>query len=376
VRQLVYVLIFLYIANNVDSPRLLRGIRFACLTGLLLESIVIIVAFQLGSYANVFEKLYRVPKVEITALADTYQHETKPGEKLIVRSRGTFGHPSSAALYLELMLPLALTLWLARSRWQERIQYLALSIVGWGALLMTFSRAALVGAAFGLACTVWITRQRRLCSQGEYRAFITAVALLALALAPSIQHYLTLRPQAFAFRFPLMREAVDMWWASPIVGVGLNNSSASNPNFRLKERGDGGEALVVVHNQYLTIAIDTGIVGLALYLAIFVVLGAKAWRASRSRDPDIACFAIGILCSWLGIAVHVNADPFAGNTLLAMTWMYAGLIVALERMERERNQPADQAPRRLSPSSPSSPAMGARSARRAEQLGGESSARP
>lgn len=334
-RQGMYFLTFLYIANNVNTRKLARGIIFACMLGLCVEAVAIIVSYGLGSYPFVFEGFYRSER-DIADLGESYNTETKPGEEMIVRSRGTFNHPGGAALYLEFMLPLAAALFLAIPGWKKKLMYLALFALGMTGLFLTFSRAAFLGAAFGLVLTVWLVRKRNLHSRWQYKAVLVLAAIGTLAASPKLYTYLTARPKSFSYRFVLIGKGIDMFLANPILGVGLNNSSAANPEFWLKLRAEGGVSLALIHNQYLLTAIELGVIGFIVFMGFFVVTGVQAYRCSRSDDREVAILSIGIWGTYLAVALHVTADPFGTNTLTSMLWLFAGVIAAFTKMAGER----------------------------------------
>ena len=117
--------------------------------------------------------------------------------------------------------------------------------------------------------------------------------------------------------------------------MGINNSSAANKIFQFKKGKGKKREVIVIHNHYLIVAIETGIIGCFLYFWLFVLIARKAYRCSGSRHLEISIFSIAILGNYLGLAVHNLAEPFGGHMVHSMLWFYAGLVTAFEKMENE-----------------------------------------
>jgi hypothetical protein len=65
-----------------------------------------------------------------------------------------------------------------------------------------------------------------------------------------------------------------------------------------------GERLIA-DNTYLSLLVETGITGLAVFLWMNWAILRSAWRASKSGCPDAAFFGKWILCFWCGEAVQM-----------------------------------------------------------------------
>ena len=88
--------------------------------------------------------------------------------------------------------------------------------------------------------------------------------------------------------------AQRMWALAPWLGVGPGNYAQVYPQVRLPQWED---ALGHAHNIYLNVAAETGLIGLAAYLALMVTALAFVWqqlRASRTDCHDLWPLACGI----------------------------------------------------------------------------------
>jgi hypothetical protein len=62
---------------------------------------------------------------------------------------------------------------------------------------------------------------------------------------------------------------------------------------------------VVADNTYLSLLVETGIVGLALFLLLNVCILRTAWRAACSRRSEASFFGTWIFCFWIGEMVQM-----------------------------------------------------------------------
>jgi O-antigen ligase len=57
---------------------------------------------------------------------------------------------------------------------------------------------------------------------------------------------------------------------------------------------------IVADNMYLSLLVETGIVGLAAFLLLNVAILRTAWRAARRDDSRASFFGTWIFCFWIG----------------------------------------------------------------------------
>jgi len=336
VRQLCYFLSLVYIANNITSLKHVRGIIFTLTMALLLQASIVLVVFQFQTSAYLFSGLYRERSEGGDAHRErhlyTSEEKSGSGDRLL-RSKGTFAHSANAAYYFEYLLPLMLVLSISHNNLRGRLVYFLCFTMGCAALMLTFSRSGFVGLFFGAWVTLFVAYQRKLLARRLFTRLVVFTIMCLLILAPTVYHHLTSRPESFKFRFGLLETGVETLLKQPILGVGLNNSSTADERFQPKRDTDGTWEVQVIHNHYLIIAIETGVVGFVLYFSFFGLIIRKAWHCAKSTDRILATFSLGVLGSLASIALHNMGDAFGGHALHAMLWLYAGLILALQRID-------------------------------------------
>lgn len=151
----------------------------------------------------------------------------------------------------------------------------ALGLVMIHAVMMTYSRGAMLAAAVGIGW-VLIHHRPRWHSAG---AAVALVLVLSVMAGPEIsERFLSTtnyRTDASAqSRFDSWAAAWAIAWENPLVGKGVRNSNQYTHNYGADRAGR------TIHNQYLQIAADTGIPAATLYI---FMLGFGMWNFRRAR---------------------------------------------------------------------------------------------
>ena len=208
---------------------------------------------------------------------------------------------NGAGLMLAMGLPLC---WFAfeglRSRW--RWGFLVLIPIIVHAVLMSYSRGAMVSMIVACPFLVWRSRQR-------VRLVIALVCFFLLALpvmaGPQIRaRFMTLEQNELDDSANQRRASWAAAWRIaqdyPIFGVGVRNAGLYSLQYGADSEGR------TIHSQYLQIAADNGFPGLFLYLLMFGTAWASLRQSRRSvigrTDPEarmVNAYASGIEVSLL-----------------------------------------------------------------------------
>ncbi len=288
-----------------------------------------------------------------------------------MRAYGSFGQPNPFGGYLGLALPVALSLaiwgWqtllqpqgehLAAGRRQGAIWALYFSaaalLIGAG-LLASWSRGAWLGAAAGVAA-VLVLRSRTAAVLSALAALLMAAALLLGAFSPAgvpapVAARLADIPAYFGLTDVLSQPLTDenfsvlerlahwvaaqrMWAQAPWLGVGPGNYAQMYPQVRLPQWED---ALGHAHNVYLNVAAETGLVGLAAYLALMATTAVWLWRQLR-RSARLSTawgrWRSALLVGILGVFVHLSVHNLVDNLFVQGMVLQAGLWLALAHVD-------------------------------------------
>jgi len=214
------------------------------------------------------------------------------------------------------------------------------------ALAMSWSRGAWLGfAAAVLAMALALPRRA---THGLLLAaclLTGAVAIHALGLLPpSVESRLTsfvrdirvadvrgvaINSANYAVieRLAHWQSALQMWRYHFWTGVGIGCYEPAYPAFALI---NWRFALGHAHNYYLTVAAETGTVGLLAYLALWATIFWQTWRAARLSSGLSRGVAIGLLGAWTHISVHHLLDNlYVNNVPIQIGIMFAMLAIIL-----------------------------------------------
>jgi probable O-glycosylation ligase (exosortase A-associated) len=206
---------------------------------------------------------------------------------------------NGAGLMLAMGVPLCWFCFEGTGRWW-RWGYLLLIPVIVHAVLMTYSRGAMVALLAACPMMVLLSRHR---VQLALALLVFALALIPVMAGPEISaRFLTIQDYEIDETAQQRRQSWAAAWEmakdNPILGVGVRNANLFSHNYGADMEGR------TIHSQYLQIAADNGIVGLALYLFML----ATAWFTQRRRrrsmvnradaaGRQVRAIASGIECS-------------------------------------------------------------------------------
>jgi putative inorganic carbon (hco3(-)) transporter len=320
------LLVFLYVANNLDRLGPLKHILIMLLLIGVVQSGIGIAQYATGGKIG----------LAIFGEAERAYFEMRAGDGHVSRVAGTLGHPNKLAVFLNMLLLLNLAmLFAAPSRRARRLLLVPMAIMG-VAMLLTFSRGGWLGLTLGGGLTLFwclfrIVRHRTL----------TAVILLVAAGAVLVTTFAAVpavRQRLFeddygtaALRVPMSQVAVNIMAHHPWLGVGLNNYTAVSKQYDNSFDWVSYAFHRPVHNEFLLIGAEQGVIVLALFLAILGRMLFYLYRIATSRAPLlITTTAIGFLGGWLGWCLHHQFE-YSYTFFSATVWLLFGLIQAMHQ---------------------------------------------
>jgi O-antigen ligase len=242
------------------------------------------------------------------------------GTGTTIRIISTLGGPNQLGSYLILPLCILTALIVKRFRWWQPVIGLAMLFT----LFHTFSRSAWIGAIVGMVITALVSlpRKQALWLGGA----LAVVALLGALIFPRAstdkqwQYYL-LHTSAKSYnelntsdteRLIGQQRGIDAIKARPL-GHGLG--TAGPASFHSAKP-------LITENYYLQLGIEAGLIGLALFLAVSLLLGWQLWGIANA-PLAAACLGTLIGVSIVNLFLHGWADSSTALTF----WTVAGIAV-------------------------------------------------
>ena len=263
----------------------------------------------------------------------------------VPRPTGTVVHPIFLAALLAPigLITLSLAIVLRETKW--RLMLLAVSGTAFLPIVLTQARASLVATAIAVvAVGIWMLRRRHLTWRPVWVS-VAIVVVLGFAFFEPISQKVSdnLGTSQFELeiesRLQLNEVALAMIGDSPIVGQGLNQFETVEPlydTFGLLFAGNP------VHNIYLLVAAETGLIGLVGFLALYLTAFAQALRSARSKDPVLIAVGAGIAAALVFFAVEeLLSFALRQEMPLTLFWILFGLAVACARIARETDDAAN-----------------------------------
>ncbi len=245
-----------------------------------------------------------------------------------IRINSTLRGPNPLGIYAVVALTVVLVAWLRRTReWTRREQVVG-GIIAAGsvvALWASYSRSAIVAAAIALAIAAIVLYGKRVS-----RKIWLAVAIIALILTGGVVAF---RETQFVSQV-ILHEDPHQGSNAPNSNDGHLESLADGTARLIRQPlgagiGSTGSASLltdkplIIENQYLFIAHETGWLGLALFVLIYVTVLREAWRR-RAQWLALAVFASGVGIAAAGLVLPVWVD----DTVSIVWWGLAAMVVA------------------------------------------------
>ncbi len=199
---------------------------------------------------------------------------------------GIMGDPNDTALYLTFALPLTFALFKRRSLVNYLLQGSIPLVLAYGVVL-TQSR----GGYLAMAVMVFFALVRYV----DNRKFFVALVVAAMGLLVVLPTRLSALGIADQERTMLWGEANQVFKEHPLTGVGAQ---------RIKEYMEADKA---VHNSYINVYAEIGIIGYTFWLGLLAFSIYGSWKVSRLKPDDeedvlLVQQAKGMFASLVGFA--------------------------------------------------------------------------
>lgn len=274
---------------------------------------------------------------------------------------GTFVNRSHLSFYLELIVPLAIGLVIARMNFfspgakgfKERILLMTSQgfstslLITTGIIVMSLgivfsqSRAGIFVLVFTffLFAEFAVFHFSRIGFRQQWiKNFIRGTFLLITIMALSIGIGSTI--ERFALD-DLLHESRPLYWTNvmniigdfPLFGTGLGTFSSTYPAY--EEFGGPELQLVHAHNDYLEFLSELGIIGVVFLFGVVLFMAVKSFLAWRERrNPEVKGLVLGMIVSLIGAGVHTLTDfslHIPANAVLFTVIISLTLVMAYHR---------------------------------------------
>ncbi len=316
-RLVSYLGFYFVILRWVDTEERLRRV-----VSVMMISVIALAAFALiqeitGGYTSLWT--YLNPGVE-----DVTSWQDRPPSFLDT--------PNNFALYLNLILPLALASWWLGNPGLKRLGALTLCC-GSVALFLTQSRGGLV--ALGSIFVLAIFRVVR--GRGKQLALISGLSLLIFGVyltgkVVSPEHLGGIEDTSAAGRLVMWGIAWNLFANSPLFGAGLWNFPQLYGQYIQTPWLPPG--VLGTHNLYFQLLSETGACGLVTFFGLVVIAFRAARRLQRSTDAFGKLLGFAGLWSLGSFLIHGFVEsPLENPPIGTLLWTLLALVAAAIRLD-------------------------------------------
>lgn len=320
-------LVFLYFANNIRTKEEILWIVGVLSFGILLQSIVGIIQYFSGSILG---------GLEIFGEGERAFRTAKIGFSYISRVGGTIGDPNSLAMYLNFFLPVLFCFIFINIDLRLKFLVCICMLIGGLAELMTLSRGGWMALFFGGSVAFFGIFKDKLKSRLKSVVAVVMsvffVAIVTLGFFQNVRDRLFENDYGAAYsRIPMMEVAFNVIKGNPFTGVGLNNYTTVMNRYDRTRENISYNFPFPVHNAFLIIAGESGLLALFCFLMVLLATFKKALEFFDGKNRFLCFLGIGWFCGILTWIVHAQFKmDFVGLNIAF--WFSMGMVVALHRM--------------------------------------------
>lgn len=241
--------------------------------------------------------------------------------QLFLRPYATFSHPNALAGYLIFAMAF-ITVY--KKYVSSKIFFLTI-LIGSMTLLLTLSRIAILTWVIYLIflfCVPFFKKYKNNISNKNVATGISAVILLIFLMFAFFQNTLFVQrfiktrivEESFVQREYLINQSLNMFVKNPVFGVGINNYYNN-----LEKSKEKTLFIQPVHNIFLLVLSEAGLIGLIYFLFIFY----KASKSAFVNNKKIDSFVLTTLLIILGMFDHYFLTLQQGQIMFVLILCHA-----------------------------------------------------
>ncbi len=245
-----------------------------------------------------------------------------PGGSSRIRVFATLGNPNFVAAFLVAVMPLTIAMGITL---RQRLLFSVVVALQTAAIFATGSRAAILAL---IAVLVWLAVLRRLVNWRYLAGTAVLIAVLLLVYAPSRPLKTTLLGRYYIWHVTATHLA-----ERPVFGFGPGGFAAKYVEWETEYWREGRSSASErqfaalqdhAHNDYLETLVDSGVAGLASFVALLLSSLVFAFRQAQRKVSELATGAsAGVIAL---MAVALVDFPFRRPTELFLFWTLMGLV--------------------------------------------------
>ena len=320
---------FFYLANHIKQEKDVNFVISCLLIGLFLEGILGLAQFSTG-------KTYLPSGMGYSNRMVRYRSN--------YRVSGTWTSYNDFAWYLTFMIPISLSISFSMTETKYKLIAASIFIVGMGGLLSTLSRAGYVSIVMSMLI-VLLLNFRKIKGKTSFYNFsssailITFIILIIFAMNPGLLKVSSNRMfvdddhGSAESRIPQFKVAYSIIKSNPFLGIGINNYTEVVSDYDTTEEGLSSITRFQVHNIFLQIGGEMGIIGLVIFLWLIIAIYREGLHYIKLNQGLMINMDIGLLGGITAFLIHGLFDAASiGSKLFIFLWIFAGIISGINKI--------------------------------------------
>lgn len=341
VSHLKYFLVLIAVVDYVRTPALIRTTILAIAFGLCIN--LAMVAAQVLTGGAIAIQGFKSAGDTVITFAEAGGGAFRP--------YGFLRHPNILGGYLVFLIPPLFALVLLGRQYIGRAWFISLLllIASAAALVLSLSRQAWIACPVALALLLVLGYARGLVRSAQIKGLLAVAvgvtALTAIAYPAALLRIVESDQRSTQSRFLMIDQALLIIKGDPILGVGLGSytrvAQTNIPESFAYIKPQHREVLLkgVVHNKWLLITAELGVVGLALFLVATWLPLRRYLRRRIWSDPAYAMLALGLFCSLAGTLVIYGFDNWRLGVPVELFWLFIAFLLVVLRLQETGESP-------------------------------------
>ena len=265
------------------------------------------------------------------------------GQRVSAPFEGKEGEPNTFGGYLLLLIAVAAGIALETARLRTRAIYLGLAGLMSIPFMFTLSRTSYVGAIPAVATLAVLSSRRRLMIVGLIAAAVASPAVMVLLPDSVTKRVLyTFEPERGQPTVRVGAVGLDPSTSARLISVKQAFEGFTHrPIF-----GYGVTGFAFMDQQFARTLVETGVVGLATFLALVWALLKAGMVSFRTLTvPEDRGLALGFVAGTIGLLGHaLGANTFIIVRIMEPFWFFAAIVVALPGLAQAETATVAPAP--------------------------------
>lgn len=244
------------------------------------------------------------------------------GNSSLTRGYGLTSHPNFLAYYLMMTLIVLTILFLEKKVKINPVLFVLISMVQFIALLLTFSRGALIGLVIGLTLYFIIKKPKKL-------IYIPLIVIVVL-LVPGVSSRFI---EIFDFE-KLLGDSSFAWRLANWAKI-LNIINGKTIVF-----GNGFKSIVYYvnyapHNEYIGLLFESGILGALSFYGFTISMFFIFKKAYKSNRLHSSYFLVGMILIIVSMIMSLTDNFFTVPSSIFYYWFFIGLLLNINHYHDE-----------------------------------------